>query len=435
MPCPRFVFSGPDDFAQLKSLLAARADAAADATDKVRHILDDVAQRGDAALIELTSRFDCKTFDAACLRVSAADIAAGLAAVPASDRAIIEEAADNIRNFHVAQKENSWWVPSADGTILGQIVTPVDAAGCYVPGGRGGETPLISSLLMNAIPAQVAGVPRIVVVSPPRQDGSLNPYILAAAAILGIDEIYRVGSAWAIAALAYGTASIAPVDVVAGPGNIYVTTAKRLLIGTIGIDMIAGPSEIAILADATADPDWLAADMLSQAEHDPMAAAICVAPDEKLLEAVCQALAKRLTDLPRNDIAAASLKHFGALVTVPDLTVGMELINAIAPEHFELCVADPWSLVGKVRHAGAVFMGHHCPEPVGDYFAGPNHVLPTMGTARFSSALSVATFTKKTSLIAAAPGFVAAHGAKIARLARLENLEAHARSVECRLKD
>jgi histidinol dehydrogenase len=435
MPCPRFVFSGPDDFAQLKSLLAARADAAADATDKVRHILDDVAQRGDAALIELTSRFDCKTFDASCLRVSAADIAAGLAAVPASDRAIIEEAAANIRNFHAAQKERSWWVPSADGTILGQIVTPVDAAGCYVPGGRGGETPLLSSLLMNAIPAQVAGVPRIVVVSPPRQDGSLNPYILAAAAILGIDEIYRVGSAWAIAALAYGTASIAPVDVVAGPGNIYVTTAKRLLIGTIGIDMIAGPSEIAILADASADPDWLAADMLSQAEHDPMAAAICVAPDEKLLEAVCQALAKRLTDLPRNDIAAASLKHFGALVAVPDLDVGMELINAIAPEHFELCVADPWALVGKVRHAGAVFMGHHCPEPVGDYFAGPNHVLPTMGTARFSSALSVATFTKKTSLIAAAPGFVAAHGAKIARLARLENLEAHARSVECRLKD
>ncbi|UJX40232.1 histidinol dehydrogenase [Desulfovibrio sp. JY] len=435
MPCPRFTISGPDDFGALRHMLAGRTAAASDAEDKVRHILNDVATRGDEALIELTSRFDCKTFDAACLRVSAADIAAGVAAVPASDRAIIEEAADNIRTFHAAQKERSWWMPSADGTMLGQIVTPVDAAGCYVPGGRGGETPLISSLLMNAIPAQVAGVPRIVVVSPPRQDGSLNPYILTAAKVLGIDEIYRVGSAWAIAALAYGTASIAPVDVVAGPGNIYVTTAKRMLIGTIGIDMIAGPSEIAILADTSANPDWLAADMLSQAEHDPMAAAVCVSSDEKLLDATCEALVRRLADLPRNDIAAASLAHYGALAVVPDLSVGMELINAIAPEHFELCVADPWALVGQVRHAGAVFMGNHCPEPVGDYFAGPNHVLPTMGTARFSSALSVATFTKKTSLIAAAPGYIAAHGAKIARLARLENLEAHARSVECRFND
>lgn len=436
MPCPRFSITGtgPDAFGPLRSLLAGRQEAASDAADKVRHILDDVAQRGDAALVDLTSRFDCKAFDADCLRVSENDIAAGYAAVPAADRAIIEEAADNIRAFHAAQKEQSWWIPSADGTMLGQIVTPVDAAGCYVPGGRGGETPLISSFLMNAIPAQVAGVPRIVVVSPPRQDGSLNPYILAAASILGIREIYRVGSAWAIAALAYGTASIAPVDVVVGPGNIYVTTAKRLLIGTIGIDMIAGPSEIAILADSTANPDWLAADMLSQAEHDPMAAAVCVSPDEKLLDAVCASLARQLSDLPRNDIAAAALTHFSALVAVPDLEVGMELINSIAPEHFELCVADPWALVGKVRHAGAVFMGHHCPEPVGDYFAGPNHVLPTMGTARFSSALSVSTFTKKTSLIAAAPGYIAAHGDKIARLARLENLEAHARSVECRLK-
>ena len=434
MPCPSFTVRGPEDFGPIRALLANREDAAGDAAEKVARILADVRQRGDAALVDFTSRFDCKTFSADCLRVAPKDIAAGLAAIPEADAAIIAEAADNIRAFHAAQKERSWWVPSADGTMLGQIVTPVDAAGCYVPGGRGGETPLLSSLLMNAVPAQVAGVPRIVVVSPPRADGSLNPYILAAAAILGIEEVYRVGSAWAIAALAYGTGSIAPVDVVVGPGNIYVTTAKRMLIGTIGIDMIAGPSEIAILADASANPEWLAADMLSQAEHDPMAAAICLSTDAAQLEAVCAALTRQLAELPRNEIAATSLAQFGALVAVPDLEVGMELINAIAPEHFELCVADPWALVGKVRHAGAVFMGHHCPEPVGDYFAGPNHVLPTMGTARFSSALSVATFTKKTSLIAAAPGYVAAHGAKIARLARLENLEAHARSVECRLK-
>ena len=432
MPCPRFTITGPDDFGALASLLATREEAAGDVVPKVERILADVAARGDDALVEMTRDFDCKTFDAACLRVPPADILAGRDTVPAADLAIIEEAAANIRSFHERQKEQSWWVPSKDGTMLGQIVTPVDAAGCYVPGGRGGETPLISSLLMNAIPAQVAGVPRIVVVSPPRADGTLNPYILAAAAVCGVTEVYRIGSAWGIAALAYGTASIKPVDVVVGPGNIYVTTAKRLLIGRIGIDMIAGPSEIAILADATANPDWLAADMLSQAEHDPMAAAVCVSDDAALLDAVCAALTRQLADLPRNEIAAAALSHYGALALVPDMGVGMQLINAIAPEHFELCVADPWAFVGQVRHAGAVFMGHHCPEPVGDYFAGPNHVLPTMGTARFSSALSVSTFTKKTSLIAAAPGYVAAHGAKIARLARLENLEAHARSVECR---
>ncbi len=434
MPCSRLRVHGPEDFGPLRTLLASREEAAGDAAEKVRGILDDVAKRGDAALVELTARFDCKTFSPDCLRVPQADIDAARLAVPAADLAIIEEAAANIRTFHEAQKERSWWQPAPDGTMLGQIVSPVDATGLYVPGGRGGETPLLSSLLMNAVPAQVAGVPRIVVVSPPRADGTLNPYILAAASVLGLSEIYRIGSAWAIAALAYGTATIAPVDVVVGPGNIYVTTAKRLLIGTIGIDMIAGPSEIAILADSSANPDWLAADMLSQAEHDPMAAAICVSPDAALLDAVSTALTRRLADLPRVDIAAASLKHFGALVRVPDLETGLDCINTMAPEHFELSVADPWALVGRVRHAGAVFMGHHCPEPVGDYFAGPNHVLPTMGTARFSSALSVSTFTKKTSLIATAPGYVAAHGAKIARLARLEHLEAHARSVECRLK-
>lgn len=434
MPCSRMTVHGPKDFGVLRQLLVNREDASGDIAEQVRQIIGEVVAHGDAALAAYTERFDNAKIDPHKLAVSAEEIAAATQSIPAADMAAIVEAADNIRDFHERQKEQSWWVPAANGTTLGQIVSPVDAAGCYVPGGRGGDTPLLSSLLMNAIPAQVAGVKRIVVVSPPRADGSLNPYLLAAASVCGVTEVYRVGGAWAIAAMAKGTASIAPVDVIVGPGNMYVTTAKRLLIGSVGIDMLAGPSEIAILADSSANPDWLAADLLSQAEHDPMAAAICVSPDAALLNAVAAALIKRLPGLPRKDIATAALRDFGALVTVPDLAVGLDCVNAMAPEHFELAVADPWSLVGKVRHAGAVFMGHFCAEPVGDYFAGPNHVLPTMGTARFSSALSVATFTKKTSLIAAAPEYMTAHGAAIARLARLENLEAHAQSVECRLK-
>jgi histidinol dehydrogenase len=285
---------------------------------------------------------------------------------------------------------------------------------------------------MNAIPAQVAGVARIAAVSPPRKDGSLNPYILAAASLLGITEIYRTGSAWAIAALAYGTETIAPVDVLAGPGNIFVTTAKRLLVGQVGIDMIAGPSEIVILADQTAPPAWLAADLLSQAEHDPQAASILVTDSPEVAQATLKELAEQLERLPRSEIARKALADWGAVVVVPGLKEGIELVNLLAPEHLELAIADGWSVLGEIRHAGAIFLGCGCPEPVGDYFAGPNHVLPTMGNARFSSALSVETFTKKSSLIAAPPAYARRHGAKIARLARLEGLEAHARSVECR---
>ena len=287
---------------------------------------------------------------------------------------------------------------------------------------------------MNAIPAQVAGVKTICVVSPPRKDGTLNPYILATAAILGLEHIYMCGSAWAIAALAYGTATIPRVDVIAGPGNIFVTTAKRLLVGQVGIDMIAGPSEIAILADSTANPRWLAADMLSQAEHDPLASSILISPDAALLDAVQKELEVQLPALPRNEIAAKAITDWSALIHVPSLETGMELINLLAPEHFELSVADPWAWVGAVRNAGAVFMGHSTPEPVGDYFAGPNHVLPTLSTARFSSALSVDTFCKKTSLICTDQGYINSHGSKVARLARLEGLEAHARSVEQRME-
>jgi histidinol dehydrogenase len=310
----------------------------------------------------------------------------------------------------------------------------VDRVGLYVPGGQGGETPLISSLIMNAVPAQVAGVESIAVTSPPRKDGTLNPYILATAALLGLDEIHLTGSAWAIAALAFGTKTIAPCDVLAGPGNIFVATAKSQLIGQVGIDMVAGPSEIVILADKSANPAWLAADMLSQAEHDPLAASILVTPDTDLAAKVREELDTQCAALPRCDIAAKSLEDWGGIVTVPDMTAGTELVNLLAPEHLELAVSDPWAMLGSIRHAGAVFMGHNSPEPVGDYFAGPNHVLPTLRTVRFSSALSVQNFCKKSSVIAASPSYVAEHGDKIARLARLEGLEAHARSVEQRNK-
>ena len=434
MPCQQLTYTGEHDWAPIGARMDQRRDPDAKVDAIVRDILADVKARGDEALAEYTRKFDCETFTPGMIRVDKAAIAKALKDIPAEDAAILEEAIGRIRDFHANQKEKSWWTTGEDGTILGQMVRPVDRVGLYVPGGQGGETPLISSLIMNAVPAQVAGVESIAVTSPPRKDGTLNPYILATAALLGLDEIHLAGSAWAIAALAYGTATIAPCDVLAGPGNIFVATAKSQLIGQVGIDMVAGPSEIAILADSSANPAWLAADMLSQAEHDPLAASILVTPDTALAAKVCEELKTQCAALPRCDIAANSLGKWGSIITVPDLTTGMELINKLAPEHLELALADPWAMLGSVRHAGAIFMGHHSPEPVGDYFAGPNHVLPTLRTVRFSSALSVQNFCKKSSVIASSHSYVAEHGAKIARLARLEGLEAHARSVECRNK-
>lgn len=421
------------DWAAIRTWLARRDASDQNVEPLVRDVLNAVRDRGDAAVVEYTRRFDCPTLTEDNLPVPPADIHAALTCIPNEDVAIIREASANIRAFHERQKQQSWITTPAPGTTLGQLVLPVSRAGLYVPGGQGGETPLISSLLMNAIPALVAGVGSICVVSPPRRDGTLNPYILATAAILGIDQVFACGSAWAIAALAYGTTRIPRVDVIAGPGNIFVTTAKRLLVGQVGIDMIAGPSEIAILADSSADPKWLAADMLSQAEHDPLASSVLISPDPTLLEAVKQELAVQLPPLPRAAIAAKALEDWSALIQTPSLETGMDLINHLAPEHFELSVANPWDFVGLVRNAGAVFMGHNTPEPIGDYFAGPNHVLPTLSTARFSSALSVETFCKKTSLICASQSYIHDHGRKVARLARLEGLEAHARSLEHRL--
>ena len=434
MPCRQLTYTDQNDWTEIRTWLDQRKDPDTKVDTLVRDILNDVRQRGDAALAEYTRKFDCESFETAQLRVPATAIEAALKDIPAADAAILEEAIERIRTFHLNQKEKSWWTTDEDGTVLGQMVRPVDRVGLYVPGGQGGETPLISSLIMNAIPAQVAGVPSIAVTSPPRKDGTLNPYILATAALLDISEIYLAGSAWAIGALAYGTETIAPCDVLAGPGNIFVATAKSQLIGHVGIDMVAGPSEIAILADDSATPAWLAADMLSQAEHDPLAASILVTPNRELAAHVRQELTSQCKALPRGEIAAKSLADWGAIITVPDLETGAELINLLAAEHLELALADPWTMLGSIRHAGAIFMGHNSPEPVGDYCAGPNHVLPTLRTVRLSSALSVQNFCKKSSVIATSPGYVAKHGDKIARLARLEGLEAHARSVECRKK-
>lgn len=417
----------------LLTWLSGRKDPGNDISTSVRAILAAVKKDGDKALRAYTRKFDAPKLPDR-FQVPARDIAAALKSIPATDLDILREAIARVRDFHARQAEQSWFTTSPDGTVLGQLVRPVDRVGLYVPGGQGGETPLISSLIMNAVPAQVAGVTDIAVISPPRKDSTLNPYILATAALLGVAELHRAGSAWGIAALAYGTKSIRPCDVIAGPGNIYVATAKAILVGEVGIDMIAGPSEITILADDSADPDFLAADMLSQAEHDPLAASLCVTTSPALAEKLRQALARQLDKLPRRELAARALKDWGGILVVDDLDQGLALVNRIAPEHLELAVDEPFALLGKIRNAGAIFLGHHCPEPVGDYFAGPNHVLPTLGTARFSSALSVQSFCKKSSIIATSKDYIAQHGGKIARLARLEGLEAHARSVEVRLE-
>ncbi|MDR1242511.1 MAG: histidinol dehydrogenase [Deltaproteobacteria bacterium] len=408
----------------------------------VKAILEDIRQNGLDALLKYSRKFDCATFTEEQLRVSAEAVREASASVDPRDLDIIAEACGNIREFHEAQKEKSWFITRPGGFILGQKVDPVAGAGLYVPGGREGNTPLVSSLLMAAVPARVAGVGRIAVVTPPRKDGSVNPYILAAAGLLGITEIYACGGPWAVAALAFGAGPIKPVDVIAGPGNIWVATAKRLLIGQVGIDMLAGPSEVAIWAAGSggsgcgrgARPEFAAADMLAQAEHDCLSSALCITDSEELARAVREELRKQLADLPRRDIAAESLRRFGAIVLVDRQREAVDLINSIAPEHLELMCGNPWEIMPQITGAGAIFMDAHSPEALGDYYAGPNHVLPTMGTARFASALSVQTFCKRTSVISAGRGLDQGSISAVARLARLEKLEGHARSVEMRAR-
>jgi histidinol dehydrogenase len=399
----------------------------------VNRILDDVRRHGDEAVLKYARRFDAPKMTLNSLKVSAKELNAASKKVGRSFIRALNRAASQIEAFHRQQVRQSWIDTQRPGTLLGQMVNPVDATGVYVPGARGGETPLVSTVLMTAIPAKIAGVEDIVMVTPSTKTGGINPHLLVAAKKVGIKNIYKIGSAWAIAALAYGTETIPRVDVIAGPGNIYVTLAKKIVSGTVGIDMIAGPSEVLVIADDNANPEFAAADLLSQAEHDVLSSAILVTDSGKIAREVAAEVDKQLVTLPRRDIARESLKRFGAVLVVKDLEAAIALANRIAPEHLELQIDDPFDYVGRIRNAGAVFLGHYTPEPVGDYMAGPNHVLPTAGTARFASALSVDHFVKTSSIIHYSRTAFKREAADIIRLAETEGLDAHARSIKVRL--
>lgn len=394
----------------------------------VRDIIDKVRSGGDAAVLDLTQQFD--GIRPKSLRVDPAALHASLEKLPADLRSILSEAADNIRRFHEKQVRGSWFVEDGDGVVLGQRSVPVERAGVYVPGGTAAYP---SSVLMCVIPAQVAGVETVHLTSPPGPDGLPHPFVCAAAALLNVDHVYSAGGAQAIAALAFGTESIPRVDKIVGPGNAYVAAAKRLVYGQVGIDSVAGPSEIAILADHSADAEFIAADLLSQAEHDPRASAVLVTTDGDIASAVKDHLEKMVVSLPRREIAEKSLRDYGALIVADTLEEAVQVINELAPEHLELLVEDPWSVMTAIRHAGAIFLGPHSPEPVGDYFAGPNHVLPTGGTARFSSALGVEDFVRHQTVIAYSAERLTRTAPRIATFARAEKLEAHARAVEARV--
>lgn len=411
------------------ALLAGKRESAADVDAAVAAIIEDVARRGDAALVEYTNRFDRAAVSAADLRLSPAEIADAADRVAPETLAALRVAAGRIESFHRRQLPADIDYVDETGVRLGQHWRPIAAVGLYVPGGTAAYP---SSVLMNAIPAKVAGVERLVM-AVPAPDGVLNPLVLAAAHLVGVDEIYRIGGAQAVAALAYGTQTIAAVDKIVGPGNAYVAAAKRRVFGRVGIDMIAGPSEILVLADAQNDPAWIAADLLSQAEHDEAAQAILIADDADFAAAVERAVARHLQRLPRAEIAQASWRANGAIVLVADWDEAIPLIDRIAPEHCELAIDDADAVARRIRHAGAVFLGRHTPEAIGDYIAGPNHVLPTSRTARFASGLGVLDFMKRTTLVACDDGSFAALAGPAIRLAEAEGLDAHALSLAIRL--
>ncbi|MGD9600711.1 MAG: histidinol dehydrogenase [Gammaproteobacteria bacterium] len=413
--------------AALDALLAWDADVAGGVREIVREIVADVRTRGDTAVIEYTNRFDRRQVaSAAELEVTEFDDYPSR--IDPAVAAALAGAADRIRGYHVRQRQDSWRYTEPDGTVLGQQITPLDRVGVYVPGGKAAYP---SSVLMNVLPAKVAGVGEVIMVVP-APDGELNPLVLAAAAIAGVDRLYSIGGAQAVAALAYGTGTVPAVDKIVGPGNSYVAQAKALVFGRVGIDMIAGPSEILIVCDGRTDPDWIAMDLFSQAEHDEEAQAILLTPDAGFADAVAASIQRLLPAMSRHPIIGKSLAARGALITVRDLQEAVRLINRIAPEHLELSVADPEALLPHIRHAGAIFMGRLTPEAIGDYCAGPNHVLPTAGTARFSSPLGVYDFQKRSSLIACSRNGALALAPLASRLARGEGLTAHARSAEMR---
>lgn len=399
----------------------------------VRGVVEAIRTEGDAALLRFTEQFDRVKLEAPGLRVTEAEVQEAYKHVDEAFLTAIRAASANIRDFHEKQKRHSWMDLQSDGTLLGQIIRPLKRVGVYVPGGKAAYP---SSVLMNVIPAQVAGVPEIVMVTPPATGGQegINPFILVAAAEAGVKEIYRIGGAQAIAALAYGTASIEPVDKITGPGNIYVALAKRAVFGVVDIDSIAGPSEIAILADDTANPVYVAADLLSQAEHDEMASAILVTASRELAESVAAEVERQLQELPRKQIARQSVDSYGAVLLTASIDEAIAVVNKLAPEHLEIMTASPMELLGRIENAGAIFLGDYSSEPVGDYFAGPNHILPTNGTARFSSPVNVDDYIKKSSLIYYSKEALLQNGEHIMALARHEGLEGHARAIEARLR-
>jgi histidinol dehydrogenase len=422
--------SAQADFEQrFSDLLGAKRESSKDVNDTVAAIIADVRARGDVAVAELTNRFDKANVTPTTLAFAAEEISAAAAKVPANVIAALQTAHDRIKAHHEKQKPQDHVYTDALGVMLGSRWTAVDAVGIYVPGGLASYP---SSVLMNAVPARVAGVSRIAMVVP-TPNGEINPTVLAAAQIAGITEIYRIGGAQAVAALAYGTASIARVDKVTGPGNAFVATAKRQVFGQVGIDMIAGPSEVLVIADSSANPAWVAADLIAQAEHGAGAQSILVTTDEKLADAVEAEVDRQLSLLPKETIARDGWEELGAIITVASLDVAATLANRIASEHVEIATTDPEALVPKIRHAGAIFLGHHTPEAIGDYVGGSNHVLPTARSARFASGLGVLDFMKRTSLLGCTPSSLAALAEPAVTIAGVEDLDGHGRSISIRL--
>ncbi len=401
-----------------------------DVSETVRDIIATVRERGDAALYDYEARFDKVALTS--LAVSAEEIKEALSAVEADFLAVIRKAAENIREFHSKQLRQGFEMRRGEGVVLGQRVTPIERVGLYVPGGTAAYP---STVLMDAIPAKIAGCPKVVMVTPPGKDGKVNPVILAAASVAGVDEIYKVGGAQAIAALAYGTETVPKVDKIVGPGNAFVAEAKKQVFGMVSIDMIAGPSEILVVADGGSDPRFVAADMLSQAEHDRNASAVLVTDSPSLAKGVQGAIEALLEGMARRDIARASIDNNGKIIVVEDILQGIDVANAIAPEHLELCVEEPFSYLSKVKHAGSVFLGRNCPEAIGDYYAGMNHTLPTCGTARFSSPLSVDDFIKKTQYAYYSADALAEVAEEVALFARKEGLTGHAKSATIRFEE
>ncbi|SOC15837.1 histidinol dehydrogenase [Alloalcanivorax xenomutans] len=424
--------AGDSDFAErLTALTAWSEERDEEVTERVRGILKDVAQRGDQAVIDYTNRFDRRQVTSmAELTVNREQLLAALERIPVALREALEAAARRVRAYHEKQQQDSWQYRDEHGSLLGQQVTPLDRVGIYVPGGKAAYP---SSVLMNALPAHVAGVGEIVMVSP-APDGELNDVVLAAAAVAGVERFFSLGGAQAVAALAHGTETVPAVDKIVGPGNIYVAEAKRQVFGKVGIDMIAGPSEILVVCDGKTDPEWIAMDLFSQAEHDEEAQSILVSPDAEFLKRVDAAMDRLAPTLEREDIIRTSMANRGALIQVRDLDQALEVVNRVSPEHLELSMDDAEAWARKVRHAGAIFLGRHTPEALGDYCAGPNHVLPTSATARFSSPLGVYDFQKRSSLIGCSPEGASELGRIASALARGESLTAHARSAEYRIK-